>query len=201
MNRARVVGLFALFAAGALCGCRLLKGGEKDSSTPAPSAATNTVAVVDFNQHVRDNCASLLYDLLNDEKNLSKILLIKRDSDQLHALVEEISTAAANGAKKLEQLAAADRSLHLDAMSLPSGEAATREAISKTKTGELLHAKGADFEFALLLTQVEALNYGEHLARVAAAHDAQPDRVREFSALGDELKRLHERVVQQLKTK
>jgi hypothetical protein len=143
----------------------------------------------------RNNSASLLYDLLNDEKNVSKILIIKRDRDELHALIKNISATCGDASKTLARLADAEPGLNLHVMNLPPGEVAAREAESKSKEKELLHASGADFEFKLLLTQAEALNYGWHLAQVAAENSAVPEQSREFAAIREELHHLYERTL------
>jgi hypothetical protein len=62
-----------------------------------------------------------------------------------------------------------------------------------------LHSKDAEFEFQLLLTQAEALNYGAHLAVVAAANTPQTAHAREFSGLSAQLKRLYEQVIARLR--
>ena len=77
------------------------------------------------------------------------------------------AAAAAQG-KLLDQLTNADPGLNLHAMNLPPGEQAARYAEAKSKEHELLLSSGPHFEFNLLLTQAEALNYGWHLAKVAA---------------------------------
>lgn len=187
-----------LVVLGFFCGCKFLEYSSKPSNEPTELTQTNRPT--DLKHHIRNNSASLLYDLLGDEKNLSKILIIKRESKQLNELVKRISSTAGDSAKKLEKLAQLDRTLNLHAVGLPSGEVATRDAISKTKSGELLHGKGNDFEFKLLLTQVEALNYGLHLAKVAAENSEQPEQVYEFSTLSAELKRLYEQVVTLLRS-
>src|SRR5687768_10339406 len=132
---------------------------------------------------VRNNAASLLHDLLSDEANVSKLLIIKRDRAELNSLIKEISAVALGGVKKLEQLEKADTSFNLRSMDLPPGERATRQSIAKARTGELLRASGPDFEFRLLLTQSEALSYGTHLAKVVAANEPNAEHARAFSEL------------------
>jgi len=144
---------------------------------------------------VRNNSASLLYDLLEDERNVSKLLLIKRESNDLNKLIKNISSAAASGATQLEQLAEEDRTLDLRATSLPSGEVETRKAITGAKRHELLNAHGADLEFKLLLTQIEALNYGASLAKVAAAHERESAHQNTFTNLSNTLLHLREEAV------
>jgi hypothetical protein len=170
-----------LIASAFVIGCQHAKSDSIESTTPK--------------RQLRNNCCSLLYDLLQDEKNVSKLLIIKGERPEVNRLIKEISSAAAAGVKKLEELAKPDPRLNLRASGLPAGERATRDAISKTRTRELLLASGDDFELKLLLTQLEALSYASHLAKVAAKNEPQPDRAREFTGLSDEMQRLYSQVL------
>ena len=170
-----------LIASAFVIGCQHVKSDSIESTTQK--------------RQLRSNCCSLLYDLLQDEKNVSKLLIIKGERPEVNRLIKEISSAAATGAKKLEELAKLDRKLNLRASGLPLGERATRDAISKTRARELLLASGDDFEIKLLLTQAEALSYASHLAKVAAKNEPQPDRAREFTVLSDEMQRLYSQVI------
>jgi uncharacterized membrane protein YccC len=176
----------------AVIGCKQFKATPSNDPETAKSEATARPA--NLEQHIRNNCASLLHDLLNDEKHLDKILIIKRESDELHQLVKRISETAAARATQLEEMSKTDRSLNLLVTGLPSGEAATREAISKTKRNELLQSKGADFELKLLMTQLEALNYGAHLAKVAAENESRPENIRVFSGIQSDFEKLYREV-------
>ena len=144
---------------------------------------------------VRNNAASLLYDLLGDEKNVSKLLIIKRDRRELHDVIKNVSSTADAARKRLEKLAAEDATLDLKATGLPPGEKATRESESKARAKELLRASGADFEFKLLLTQAEALAYATHLAKVAAENESSPDRAKAFAEISGQMEALHRDVV------
>jgi hypothetical protein len=126
---------------------------------------------------IRNNASSLLEQLLDQEKNVSKVLIIKHGSRELSGLIKAISSAAADGAKRLKGLAQDDSTLDMTRQDLPVGEKASRDAISKTEVHDLLLSSGADFEFTLLLTQAQALNYGSHLAKVAADNSADPEEV------------------------
>src|ERR1017187_6964729 len=108
-------------------------------------------------QSTRNNCYSLLHQLLNDQKNVSLLRFIKREQEDVKTLVKKIATNSATGAKLLEEFARHDPSITLDDIRLPPGEAATREAIASTKEKELLSQTGGEFELSLLLTQAEAL--------------------------------------------
>ena len=182
----RFISLFwILLFAGFLCGCVPIQKKVPPASSP--------LSIEQF--QMRNNSASLLYDLLGDEKNVSKVLLIKFDREELHRLIKAISTTAGDGEKRLDELAKGDPSLNLRAIQLPVGEKATRDAIAKTKEHELLLSSGEDFEFTLLLTQAEAMSYGWHLAEIAAENSSQPEQVREFTALGIAMKDLYKQVV------
>jgi hypothetical protein len=117
----------------------------------------------------------------------------------LGRLVQNIAKTTGRGADLLQSLAKNEPGLNLKATGLPPGEIATRKAIAKLKEDLLLHSKDAEFEFQLLLTQVEALNYGANLAQVAAENEPQADRSHEFLALGAQLRDLHEQVLARLR--
>jgi hypothetical protein len=163
-------------ASGALA-CSVLQfgcsttGPASSSSAPAPTTAGHSEAA-DKKMQVRNNASSLLEQLLDQEKNVSKLLIIKHGSRELSGLIKAISTTAADGAKRLKGLAQDDLTLDLTHQELPVGEKASRDALGKTEEYDLLMSSGADFEFTLLLTQAEALNYGSHLAKVAADNSA-----------------------------
>jgi len=168
-----------------VCGCQSVG----NSRTSPDSAADHSL---------RNNAYSLLFDLLDDERHVSKLLIVKRDSRELNRLINRVSETAADGAKRLKEFAEKDLSLNLTALALPPAELATRKAIAGTKRSQLLGTSGADFERNLLLTQMEALNYGTHLAGVAATNDSDPTRTGYLSTLSATLKHLHSEVAHML---
>jgi hypothetical protein len=179
-----------------LCACALLSAcGRADAGKPAPPAKP---AVDASKTELRNNAASLLDDLLGQEKNVSKILIIKHNSEALGKLIKAISKTSGEGADQLEELAKKDPSLNLKALQLPAGEKAARDAMSKTKEHELLFTSDEQFELNLLLTQSEATNYGAHLAKVAAENAASPGEAREFQGLETSLGNLYKQVVQRI---
>jgi hypothetical protein len=189
LNRQRCVAAW-LVAAGIFCGCANVQ-----NTVPATIAPTDAKKI-----EQRNNAASLLADLLGDEKNVSKVLLIKRHSDELGQLIKAISRTSADGAKQLETLAKSDPALNLKALQLPPGEKATRAAISQTKEHELLFNSGENFEFYLLLTQTDALSYGSHLAKIAAENSPRTDEARAFHALDLKLDDLFHQVVARMRS-
>jgi hypothetical protein len=132
---------------------------------------------------------------LGDERNVSKLLIIKRDRRELHDVIKSVSTTADAVHKQLEKLSREDTTLNLKTSALPPGEKATRDSESKERARELLKASGADFEFKLLLTQAEALAYATHLAKVAAENEAAPSRAKLFSDISTQLRARHQDVI------
>jgi len=145
-------------------------------------------------QSTRNNCYSLLHQLLDEQKDVSMLRFIKREQADVKNLVKKIAAASAAGAKLLEEFARHDPSINLDDLRLPSGEIATREAIASTKKKELLGQTGDEFELTLLLTQTEALSYAWHLAKVAGENESQPERARALAGVSEDMKNLYHEV-------
>ena len=161
-----------------LTGCQ----SPKPKSPSASSAST------------RNNCYSLLHQLLDDEKDVSMLRFIKPEHSDVKNLVKRIATASGTGATLLEQFAKDDPSIRLDDIRLPPGELATRDAIASTKQKELLGQTGDTFELTLLLTQTEALSYAWHLAKVAGENEPQPDRARALAGVGKDMENFYHEV-------
>jgi hypothetical protein len=166
-----------------LCASGCESPGSKFSTSSSNEGGTSV--------ETRNNAASLLYDLLGDEKNVSKVLLIKRERRELHDVIKRVAETCGVARERLEQLAREDRTLNLKDTALPPGEKATRDAESKARAKQLLHASGADLEFELLLSQAEALGYAQYLALVAARNETTPARRETFLNISDLMKILH----------
>lgn len=180
--------IFGLAAQIACSGTKAQKSDPpKEVSTAANKAET------------RNNAASLLKDLLNQEKNADKILIIKHNSPELGHLMKAISKTAGDGEDELVALAKDDKTLNLHAVQLPPGEVATRAAITKTKEHEMLFSSGETFELDLLLSQTDALDYGSHLAKIAAENAATPEQERRFHSLDVQLSDLFKRTADRIR--
>lgn len=156
---------------------------------PQPPAAAASLQ-----QQTRVNSYSLLHQLLAQQRNVDKLLLIKLESAELKHLIKTIAASSGAGADRLEEFAREDGSLRLDQFSLPPGEVATRDAIASTKKKELLTPFNSNFELDLLLTQFEALSYAWHLGKVAAQNEPDVGRARVLNELSSEMKGLHGQV-------
>ena len=189
----RLGGILLIGAAMAVvCGCANV---QKPESAVVPTATSSEMRKLE----TRNNAVSLLYDLTQEEKNLSKILIIKRGNKEFDELIKAIAQTTGDSGTRLEVLAAADPQMKLHALELPAGEKATRASIAKTKEHELLFSSGNNFQFNLLLTQVDALSYGWHLAKIAGDNSSQPEEVRAFTEISAALANLYEQDVEMLK--
>ena len=142
----------------------------------------------------RNNCLSLLHQLLEEQKDVSLLRFIKKEHSDLKSLIKKIASTSAAEGKLLEKFAKEDPSIRLDDIDLPPGETATRDSIASTKKKQLLGHSGDDFELTLLLTQTEALSYAWHLAIVAGENEPQPDRARALAGIGEDMKNLYQEV-------
>ena len=142
----------------------------------------------------RNNCYSLLHQLLDEQKDVSILRFIKPEHSDVKNLVKRIATTSGTGARLLEEFAKDDPSISLDDIRLPPGELATRDAIGSTKEKELLSQTGDEFQLTLLLTQPEALSYASHLAKVAGENESQPDRARALAGVSKDMENLYHEV-------
>jgi hypothetical protein len=145
-----------------------------------------------YEQSTRNNCYSLLHQLLNEQKDVSLLRFIKVEHADVKELTKKIAAASRAGAKLLEEFARSDPSIRLDDIRLPSGEVRTREAIAATKKGDLLSQKGDEMDLTLLLSQTEALSYASHLAQVAAECELDSDRARALEGLREDMEKLYQ---------
>lgn len=138
---------------------------------------------------------ALLFKLLGDEKDVSKLRIIKHENPDLKELMKLISERSRAAYDLLEASAKHDANWNLKAEPIPAAEIETRKAISKTKTRQLLSSKGDEFELLLLLSQNEALTYGSHLTKVLADLETEPTRRKFLVQLESELENLQNRVI------
>lgn len=142
---------------------------------------------------MRNNCYSLLHQLLEDEKNVRLLLFIKREQEDVNQLIKKISANSGAGTNCWRS-SRHDPAIRLDDFRLPPGEIATRAAIAATKKQELLGQSGEQFELSLLLTQLQALSYAWHLAKVAGENEAQPERAQALAGVSADMQHLYNEV-------
>lgn len=165
------------------------------ASTPVKPPEPVSVTANDQALAIRNQAYTLLYGLMSDEKNVSKLLVVKKEAPDVGEILRDISTTAGAAAKELERFSKADSHLHLDFESLPIAEKQTRDSIAKAKAKELISKTGQKFEVRIILTQAEALTYGAHLAAVTQANETDPGRKEYLGKLSQQLQDLHQRVI------
>jgi hypothetical protein len=141
---------------------------------------------------------ALLADLCGNEKDVSKLRLLKRERPELNTLLREIAATNRVAYEALQKFAKSDRALNLKELGLAAEEVAARKAISDFKQNAILSSKGKELELQLLLDQNEALTYGSQLARVIAQAESDSQRRAFLEQLAASLARLQERVLRML---
>ncbi len=160
-----------------------------------PTSSTAPPAAEDSRLAIRNQGYSLLYQLMSDEKDVSKILIIKKEKSDVGDLVKKIADTCGAAAKQMEAFTKADPHLHNKMDGLPTAEKETRDLIGKTRAKELIAKSGEKFELRILLTQSEALTYGAHLAVVVQSHENEPTRQKFLGDLSRQLQELHQSLI------
>lgn len=105
-----------------------------------------------------------------------KILIIRKVSPEVKALIDEISEFAGELDTQLKQLAKDDPSIKLDAVVLPKVEVLQRESAQLERAKQFLTMTGRPFERLLLLTQSGVLTTERHVTRVMGNEEKNPQR-------------------------
>ena len=119
---------------------------------------------------------ALLYAIVSVQKNSDKILIIRKVSADVHAMINEISDIAGDLDAQLKQFAKDDPSIKLDAVVLPTIEVQQRESAALERAKQFLATTGKPFERLLLLTQSGVLTTERHLTRVMGDEEKNPQR-------------------------
>jgi hypothetical protein len=148
---------------------------------------------------VRNEGYSLLYQLVSQESDAAKILIIKHADPPIADIVKEIANTCGQAKKELDRFHETDRHLNLEMTHLPEMEQKSRAAIQSTVTKQLLFSSGKTFEVRFLFTQAEAMNYAAHLAQVLHDQEDNPARKEFLAKLSEQCTALHDRVMVLLK--
>jgi hypothetical protein len=144
---------------------------------------------------VRNEGYSLLYQLMSQESDVAKILIIKHTEPPVNDVIKEIASTCNQAKKELDVFHERDQHLSFEMTNLPQDEQKTRAAIESTVTKQLLFSSGKTFERRLLLTQAQAMNYSAHLAIVLHDQENNPDRKIFLAKLSDHCTALHDKVI------
>lgn len=139
-----------------------------------------------------------LASLLGDERKVHQILAIKNENLPVRLLTQEIAAASAEADDTLTQLRSLDPPLNLEQPpGLPMIEAATRDSIAMETALDLLFSTDT-FETRLLLSQGQALRYGQCLAIRLKEADPNEERSAWLGELATEYERLYKDIVDAL---
>lgn len=179
MPRLRPVALLLLLAA---AGCA--------TAPPAPPPEADAATLDRSTGH------ALLGALLEDESRLGLILILKRPSTETATLLRRITERATLAKEEYPAVLAAEPAVVPAEEPLPPLEQRVRASIASRTSREL--TLGDAFEVRVLLTQAEALRYGDSLARALAQVEPETTRRTWLLALAADFDALRERVVERL---
>jgi len=148
---------------------------------------------------VRNEGYSLLYQLMSQESDVAKILIIKHADPPVTGVIKEIASICGQARKELDSFHEKDHHLSFEMANLPEMEHQTRTAIESTVTKQLLTSSGKTFERRLLFTQAEAMNYAAHLALVLHDQEDNENRKNFLATLSGRCTTLHDKVIDLLK--
>jgi hypothetical protein len=133
---------------------------------------------------------ALLHEILGQERQVSKLLLIKDERRALESVIDAIAEICGDAYERLEELAQESPRIDLSDTGLPAEEVRTRRAIAATRREQLLTASGRELELQLLWSQNEALTYAAHLTDTLARNESEAARLAFLRTLWRDLTRL-----------
>ena len=142
----------------------------------------------------------LLHQLCDDEAHLGLLLMVKDAPKVISTYAREVADVADKDRATLERLQDTDKYLKLDDNPLPPIELAVRDSIKDEKQHRLLFGTtGSDFVQSLLVSQLEASTYATNIAKVLAAKEKDPDRIRTLQRISAHWAKLRDEGYQLLK--
>lgn len=142
----------------------------------------------------------LLYSTIDDESRVDQVLVLKSPEPPVAELLKAIGEFSRSAKVGLEEFARQDIAIALDDSGLPEVEVRTRASISGDTSKQIIFSSGKSFEFQILLTQHQALNYISHLAGTLREQDTVEARKEYFALLAKDANDLHDRVIALLAT-
>ncbi|MGD0767036.1 MAG: hypothetical protein ABSB42_02315 [Tepidisphaeraceae bacterium] len=163
MNRKVAKRLCVTAAVGAVAGCLY-------SAIPKP-VSHNDGPIRQANEGY-----SLLHQLMSDESDASKILILKHADEPVAGTVKEISDACRAAKTRMDEFPKTDARIEFDVPDLPRVEQESRDLDSSIEEKELLFSSGRTFELRLIYAQAQAMEYGEVLCKALIAREDDPAR-------------------------
>ena len=141
-----------------------------------------------------------LYDLTSRNAGITRLLIFKTVDPPVKRAVTDFARQCAEAAKQIKRFADDDSRINLKTRWLtPIGER-VRSGIETATSTALLTTVGRDFQTYLLLSQIDAAQYGSHLAKVLAKLDDNPTRRAYLRDLSDRLNRTRRRLFKLLES-
>lgn len=178
--------MIALLCAAALSGC----------TTSRPARQVPPLPEEGNEERIRNEGYSLLYTLMDQERNVGKILIIKRIDEPSANLIKAISERCGQAKDKLDELQERYPGIDMEMTHLPVIEQKARDSIASAATKQLLFSAGELFRARLLLTQAEAMKYGAHLAKALHDQEINEERKPFLDELSKDLTDFHDQVVE-----
>jgi hypothetical protein len=177
-----------LFASGALAvaGC---------ATTPSEPPT----AVPSLRQ--RNQGYALVYKLMSDESDVSKLLIIKHVDEPIGTLIKEISAAAKAAKKEMDEFPKSDVVISYNDDGLPNVETESRKLTSKHDAKTLLTSSGKSFELELVFTQTQAMGHAADLTAALESHEENPGRRAFLANLSKQCEGFHDRLMNLLTVK
>ncbi len=135
----------------------------------------------------------LLYHLCGDEAQLPLLIDMKHTSAEIESFADRISKTAKESNAVLEQMQDGDPALKLNRNPLPPIERDVRASIEDEKQHQLLFGtSAAEFERALLVSQIEASNYASNIAKVLAEQETDSKRIKSLEKISSRWLAIHQ---------
>ena len=134
---------------------------------------------------------TLLHQLAGQLRRVNQIFILKSAPDEVQAAVKPVAGIFGRLHSTLKQWSDADGAARFVESLLPAAEKSAREAIEKTRSGELLGASDEEFVRRLLASQDEALTYAIHLAEAVLALETSASRRQALAGFITEMRQPH----------
>jgi len=117
-----------------------------------------------------------LYDVVNRNQGVDKLLMLKSVPEAVDAEIGRIAETCGEATDQLNDFAEADPTLKLTERGLPRLEADAQAKIEEQTRQRLLFGSGETMVTHLLLSQIKAMQYCRSMCEVLADQDARDDR-------------------------
>jgi hypothetical protein len=143
----------------------------------------------------------LLHHLCNDEAQLPLLIDVKHASPEIEAFADKISRTAKESNSVLEQMQDDNPAIKFSRNPLPPIERDVRESIQDEKQHQLLFGtSNAEFERALLVSQIEASNYAHNIAKILANQETDSKRIKSLEKIASQWLALNKQSLRLLST-